>query len=463
MSSAQVYANAEADFGEFYGAGGSQSVILSPDQQPDDACVYNIVGKSLISTSVGTLQMPSGFSGSGLPQITLRFSSNNVDGSFSGNFQSTYVSSCDANDYYYLSVDYSGDSMIPIATASPKYQVLSILYDPPGNASSNGFSNTQSAGATTSIQKTFTQGVNLTFNLGFLGADGNITFSTHSTQGDTKSFTTSYQASNSSQLPSTKQKIDHTQDQIYLLIDPTIKVTQTGYAAGYYQIQPSVDATGQFTNGVPPDILNVNIAGLNNPSLIPLAILEPQVRQLGTTLPGLSFICAHPLPKAQCTSQNACGCTSADFASITPQDELRTDTNDSTQPSTIDPVRYVFITSLALEGPQQQGGGDVQNAYTVSDSNISGYSTSNGKDYGVTLQHGWHLPLPDFTLGFESESSLTYSQTQTVGTSYGTAHEASITLGTSDVGCYEYVDVYEDTTYHTFALALSEPAPPECQ
>lgn len=66
-------------------------------------------------------------------------------------------------------------------------------------------------------------------------------------------------------------------------------------------------------------------------------------------------------------------------------------------------------------------------------------------------------------LDITATETFEYSQTQTAGVQNGKAHTATVTLGTSDVGCFEYVDIYEDTIYHTFAYALSQPAPSNCQ
>jgi hypothetical protein len=85
-----------------------------------------------------------------------------------------------------------------------------------------------------------------------------------------------------------------------------------------------------------------------------------------------------------------------------------------------------------------------------------------GTSYSVGFSHGFNLSGP-FSLHITATNAFAYSQTQTAGTSNGQAHTATVTLGTSDVGCSEYVDIYEDTTYHTFAYALSQPPPANCQ
>lgn len=254
---------------------------------------------------------------------------------------------------------------------------------------------------------------------------------------------------------------------MFLLIDPTINVTETidqaGEPADYFSFGGTYDATGTFSQGPPEDILNVNIAGLLNPQLIPLEVLQTQNPTPTSTLPGLKFICANPLPDNDCTQTNACGCTAADFAPIVAQDELANDSNQSEALSSIGSARFVYVTDEPLEGPQQSGTGPVSTQFGLSDSNISGYSTSNGTSYGVSYKHGWSVSGAGASLSVSSSNGFTFSNTQTAGTTNGQAHTATVTLGTSDVGCQEYVDVYEDTTYHTFAYALSEPPPSNCQ
>ena len=50
----------------------------------------------------------------------------------------------------------------------PKYYVLSLLYAAPGNMSSDGFTDAQTQGATSSISETFTQGTTTSASFGFL-------------------------------------------------------------------------------------------------------------------------------------------------------------------------------------------------------------------------------------------------------------------------------------------------------
>lgn len=452
--------SADASFGTVYGSATAYACFSGVNS----GYYYPANGSPGISTNAGWVAIGSNQIQPGTNCIPATLYPNSTGGSITGSTTVDYVSE-DGQPDIYVTYTSDGTDVVASAVAGLKYQVLSVLYIAPGNASSSGFGTTVSAGATTSVSQNFSNTDSLSFGAALFGGTNSVTFSSGQSSGDTSAFTTSYQATSSSQLNSVTQAMDHTQDQVYLLVDPSFTVTQTGSASGSYAIGASLDATGSFgSSGTPGDVINMNIAGFKNPvtAPMPLEYLEPQVPQPGTTLPGLSIICANPLPPSQCTTQNACGCTSTDFAPIVVQDELTNDTVDSTPPSSIDSSRYVYVGYELLEGPPQSGGAPVKFTYSVSDGYMSSETLSNGTSYSVGYSHGFNVNGP-FSLQITATNAFTYTQTQTVGTTNGTAHTSTVTLGSSDVGCQEYVDIYEDTTYHTFAYALSQPAPSNCQ
>lgn len=457
-----------ASFGSVYSTSTQTTTFLTVPVQGTQAIRGQFYGGGSVNTSVGSVGAPSGFylagNGSAL-QLQLTFTSNGQNGKISGNFTAAYkCSGTCTQSTLNISVSLSGTNIVASAKASPKYYIMSVLYDPPGDKSNSAYSTSVSQGAQSSISNNFTTSTSLRFGGGFLGSQSAVQFTAGSSVGDSSSFTVTTQATGGSQLSSTKQAIDHTQDQVFLLVDPTFTIEQSGSTTGTYKIGPSLRATGSFgSSGPPPDILNVNIAGLKTPSSIPLAYLTPQVVVPGTTLPGLSFICANPLPPAQCTQANACGCTSSDFAPVVSQgDPLANVTSQTTAPTSVDAAGYGYLEAVALEGPQQAGGGTVSHTYSLSDSTVSGHSTSSGYSYSVGVTNGWQLSGP-LSLGITVTNTFGFSQTQTFGTQNGTAHTASVTLGSDKVGCFEYVDVYEDATYHTFAYALPQAPPSQCQ
>ena len=395
--------------------------------------------------------------------LPAQFTQGSSDGAITGSTNIRYCNTSTGcgSTMLYVNVSATGQSTITQAQAAPAYQILSILYTPPGDHSNSGFSNSTSAGVSNSFAQNYSNANSISFSGGLLGTSSGVSFSTANTQGDTTGFTVSYQGTSGSQLSTAQQTIDHNQDQVYLWINPSIKVQQTGSTTGYFSLG-TVDVNGNYNTGAPMDIVNVNIAGLKTPSLIPLNVLQAQNPQPGVTLPGLSVICANRVPDNQCTQQNACGCVPSDFAGIVAEDPLSSNPNQATQPNSIDSSRYVYVNYLPLEGPQQQGAGPVSNSFSLSDSQMGSQSYSNGSSYSVGLSKSYSISGP-FSLGITQTKTFTYGETKTAGTTNGTAHTGSVTLGTSRVGCQEYVDVYEDTLFHTFAYALSQPPPAPCQ
>jgi hypothetical protein len=340
---------------------------------------------------------------------------------------------------------------------NPTYHILSIVYSPPGDRSSNGFANTNSTGETSSVGSNYQQGSSITYSAGggLIGSGSlGVTFGVSSTTGDSHSFSVTYSQGNGSQLLSVNQNVDHTQDQFFLWLNPQITFNGTTNSTTY---------TVGTVNNQPMDIVNVNVAGLQDPTQIPLSVLEPQTVQPGVVLPGLASVCAHPLPPDQCTQANACGCTASDFAPILAADPL-IGVSQLTPPSQIDSSRFVFVNSQILEGPEQAGGGPVLNSFTESDSSLTSQTETESLTQSTSYSTSSGIDIPFlFTLTLTNSSSFSFTTTESQGTQNGSSHSASVTLGSDKVACFEHVDIYEDTAFHTFAFALPASPPAECQ
>lgn len=149
-----------ASFGNFYG---EQSAELANPQtvevMPQSAGgIFSLSCCNTYQTSVGTISVPTywnNITGKSTLEMPVTFSPNGVDGAFSGSFTVTYSNSEYSNEPLTLTVNFSGYSMVPRYTAAPAYMILSILYDPPGSASSSGFANATSAGASSSVCNNF--------------------------------------------------------------------------------------------------------------------------------------------------------------------------------------------------------------------------------------------------------------------------------------------------------------------
>lgn len=341
---------------------------------------------------------------------------------------------------------------------NPTYQILSIVYAPPGDHSSNGFANATSTGTTNTVGANFSQGTStsITVGGGLLGQSSRgVSFGVSAATGNSQAYSVTYQNGNGSQLVSNRQPIDHSQDQFFLWLNPQISFSSATSGSVTYSV-------GTVDN-LPMDIVNVNAVGLQDPTQIGLDILKPQTLGTGLTGPGLASICAHPLPPDQCTTANACGCVPSDFAAILAQDPLIA-TSELVAPSQIDSSRFVLVNTQVLEGPEQAGADPVLNSFTESDSAV--VSQTNSESLTTTTSYtsssGFDIPfLFDVTLRNTTSFMVTTSESQ--GTQNGTSHVASVTLGSDAVACFEHVDIYEDTAYHTFAFALPTTPPADCE
>jgi hypothetical protein len=365
--------------------------------------------------------------------------------------------------YMVFGGDISGTYVKPV-TVRPLYKILSILYDPPGNASSNGFNNSTSSGTTTSIEKDFSATDTTTFSynggiLGIFNNGGSVSFAVGVKTGNTSSFETDYSTTTGYDLGSANQNVDHTQDQFFLWLNPETTVYQSGSTAAYY----TVENAGKGAN---TDIVNVNAAGLAKPTLIPVRVLQTQNPKPGLFLPGLKAICAHPLPDNQCTQANACGCVASDFTAILKEDPL-IGVSQTTPPTSVDNNRFVYVDYVTLQGPAQPGGGTVKQTFTQTDTTLQSYTNSLTHTYSTGFTSGWGWGVQEggtgFTMTLTNTNLFEWDETQSYGSSNGKGHTATVTMGSSKVACYEYVDVYEDTVYHTYSFAFPATPPQACQ
>ena len=344
----------------------------------------------------------------------------------------------------------------------PQYYVLSVLYAPPGNSSSNGYTDTVSNGTSFTTSHNFSVDSNLSIvasgSIFGSGTSVGVSFGFGGATGNSQSYQETYQNGTGTQIQSVRNPVDHTQDQFYLWLNPLVTVSLVGNST-----------TATYTMGTQPgqpmDIVNINAADLLNPPQIPLAILLPQTPTPGVTLPGLANICAHPLPTAQCTQANACGCVASDFTTILGNDPL-IGTAQTTQPTQVDNTRYVYVNSALLEGPQCSGCDPVKNTIVANDSSLNSTAESSSSSYSVGYSVGGTIGISVFGTGGKLQvtdtNKFTWTNSESYGSSNGTAHAATVVLGSSSVDCSEAIDVYEDTVYHTFAFAPTTTPLPAC-
>jgi hypothetical protein len=280
------------------------------------------------------------------------------------------------NTNYIVTLTPAPNNQLSVSTAEdffPTYKVLSILYAPPGNQSSQGYTASTTNGTTTTVGSTFTYSSNTDIGIsstveGISGSGGSSTgfsFSSIFSSSETQTFTDantysnnndslSYYNPNSSNIP------NHGLDEILIWLNPEVVVNGTGQMPSAFSLTAApirnysgaiADMIGVAAQDMEPTTSGVvttrNPNGVVGVTTVDLSVLEPQqIEGNGDTptfMPGLAAVCSNQTlyqeqlaydianpTKANgnsggtqyCTQANQCGCTFADFAPIVQQDAL---------------------------------------------------------------------------------------------------------------------------------------------
>ena len=379
----------------------------------------------------------------------------------------------------------AGSECMPPPVAYPQYKITSIVYAPPGNNSSDGFTNTITNGTTTTIGNNFQTSVTDTLNvsLNFMGAGGGAGLSAgiSATNGSSNAFTETISDASGVGLSSNHSNtnaINHQQDLFLLWLNPAVLISSTGSSnAVTYSIGTQ---SGSNNLSEPVDTVEViaQTVQANNQgaTTVPLAILQQQYDSATQQydLPGLASICAHPLPYNQCTQANQCGCVPSDFTAILAQDPLlnyattesplnanTSGINGCMYPNSGSQCRYVpvpdslngnFQKTITLAGPGCNGCDTPTNTFTLNDStqNVRTLSESTSESVGYSWKAGFSLFGNGAT--FTSATTFTWTDSESTGAINGNQNQMSGTLSSFTVDCSEEIPVFEDTVYHTFVF-----------
>jgi Galactose oxidase, central domain/Kelch motif len=369
--------------------------------------------------------------------------------------------------------------------ANPLFNIVSIVYDAPGNRSNSGFTNTTTQGTTTTIGSSFMQGDSTTFTIGtdFMGNGGSLSwsFGTATTTGNSSAFTetltdgTGVANDSGSGNPNA---INHVNDLFIIWLNPAVLMTQTSPTSFNYSTGTQLQVAPNPNPGQPESIDQVEVfaqvmlPNAQGVTSIPVSILIPQI--VGNqTLPGLAHICAKPtFYPSSCTLANQCGCVPSDFTAILAADPLikytptesplNANTSTATQctnPAASAKCRYVPIMSspteqvtALLSGPDIAGGNIPVNTFMQSDSTQTAVTLSESE--AVTEGFSWDskFGVPGFSSDLKSQTTMTWTSTESLGETDGSAHTMTVTLSSSTVGCSENINIFEDIVYHTYVF-----------
>jgi hypothetical protein len=392
----------------------------------------------------------------------------------------------------------------------PKYKVVSVLYSPPGNESSQGYSTSTTDGTTTTYGTSFSFSETLTFSSGIpnlITGSQSIGFSTSSSNSD--AFTQTWMDatsvatddnSNTTYNPTKSNAVNHNLDTLAIWLNPRVSVipettsstTPVSYTVG-----------SQYTSGVsaivadiillPAITMEATPAGTTGVTTVPVAYLVPQAIAgedgVNSYMPGLGAICKNnslyleqlasssPSTPTYCTQANQCGCAPSDFVNILQTDPLLnyngTTLTASPYAGTESPLqldtsgasvcgenpvptsancRYVIVpiekgSTTPLFEPLSGSEGVT---YTVSD----GTSTSETLGASTSYSLGTSVSSGPLFASLTVADTWTWADSESIGGSTGTGNSMSVTLETSTAACDENVNFYEDTLYHTYAFQI---------
>jgi len=462
---------------------------------------YTVSGGGTATSGAFTITAPAIVgNGEPTPWVTVVFDPTTY-GTYYGSAQFSYT-------FYTLSVSVSA-TYEATSVFYPAYQVVSIIYAPPGNKSQDGFTDTTTNGTTTTIGSSFADGTSITFTEGFgdctiacgsASESFGTSVTTSSSTAFQETFTDATGVANASE-PTNPDAINHNMDQFLIWLDPQVTVVGVPPTPASYSVSVQPTANGKTPN---PDILpitaNVMEANAAGVSTVPDTWLNQQLNPAtGEYTPGLAKICKN-LKTAEydakaCTLLDQCGCTPTDFAPILAQDPLLyyngTSKPPSPYPGYVSPLnantststasdagcdtiptpagsdcRYVPVPDSVVGGVQSTTqktvnlpGPDAPGDNNSPDMFMQGENDTTTKTLGSTDTTTVSLSIgggvPGFTL--TGTNTWTWTSMQSLGTASGTGVMQTVTLNSGTVLCGQTIAIYEDTVYHTFVF--QQPGP----
>ncbi len=393
-------------------------------------------------------------------------------------------------------------------TIEPAYQVVSILYAPPGNESTSGIASGINYGTSSTYGDSFTSSQTITTTQGipgFLSIGG--TYGTSTGTSNSYEFVSQWQNAQgvendlmgnySAQYnPNKYDAIDHTLDDIVIWLNPLVSVVTNEDADAMisYSVssQPIPGVTAPYADviAVPAREMMPNSSGNTT---VESSFLNPQYLPNSTTekMSGLALLCKNVnLTEYNstngCNFQDQCGCTPADFSQIVAQDALlnynTTNFTSSPLPGRGDPLsvdasgaaacnqsnplptypniptnlncRYVIIPqtsgSTSPYLTQLSISDQTPGERTISDSYILTSGSSNSYTTGIVVTGS------SLAGSLKVDNQWTWQNFESTGKVNGGFNQMGYQLKTSTPGCIESVYLYEDTLYHTVVFQTPE-------
>lgn len=313
-------------------------------------------------------------------------------------------------------------------TVVPKYLVLTVVYAPPGtngghSSSSVSYGASSTTGTTTSAGETFKVSNSVSFegSAGLLGNGG----------GTSASFTYSHSAVDSQSLDIKKTTsstiaqngpsqdgIAHDEDEIWLLLNPTVNLNLSSSSAAWI-----------IANAPSSPIQYVHVGWLNG---------------------------HQPMPPGVAAALQTGGITPADYPNILARDPFATGSY------TPDPNRFVSLnTTFPYEPPYSPNDPVPTVSFNISNSSVSTTGAETEDSYNVGLSGSITGDYLDFAKAtFKDTTTWEWTNKSSLTTTAGSSQSATVTVGGPAYGYTggTIVQVYLDRIYNTFVFAIASSA-----
>ena len=322
-------------------------------------------------------------------------------------------------------------------SALPKYQVLSVYYAPPGAKSDAVYGSSYMQSTTTSVSNTFSVANQVSVGVSEIGVSGNngtvaVGWSQSSTNSSSLSLSTT--TSESLQIPgpsSSKNGIDHTQDLIYVWLNPALTV-----------------------NVFPGTSVPIQVAALKYDStdpdqgmdIYPLSVGDLQALAAGGSPTGVDMT-----RLARAWSPTG-ALTPADYQNILAADPFAT--NASFDPSTSN--RFDSLAQTINYTPAASGGQPITTIYNSSYSTTStaGQSATDGHSVQVSVSGSIPIAAADIDVDLKAQTTWTWTNMWSTQQTANTGQTANFTivspLPTDGYTGPTAISIYKDNVYGTF-------------
>jgi hypothetical protein len=323
-------------------------------------------------------------------------------------------------------------------TVLPKYQVLSVYYAPPGAKSNVVYGSSYTQSMNSAFSNTFSVANQVSLGVSSIAAKGNsatvaVGWSESSTTSDSIAVSTT--TSENLQIPgpsSSANGIDHTQDLVYVWLNPGLTVDVVGGSV-------PIEVTAVTYDNSDPD------QGLD---IYPLSVANLKVLAAGGSPTGVDMT-------RLARSWSPTGAlTPADYQSILAADPFAT--NPNYNPSTDPGSRFDSLEQTINYTPADSGGEPITTAYNSSYSTTSTAGQSATDSHSVSVSVSSSIPLGTSTLEADLKAQSTWTwtnmwstlQTSTTGQ---TANFSIVSpLPTDGYTGPTAIAVFKDNVYGTF-------------